>query len=129
MKEIDMKTIFLAEGEKHVREALLLMLEHQPDFMIVGEASTVESTLAKVCQKLPDVILLDWNLPGLHPQRLLAALRQCCPATLILATSVRPEQENAAIQLGANGFLLKQLTPDQFISALISAVNLYEVQK
>ncbi len=30
-----MKTIFLAEGEKHVREALRLMLEHQPDFRIV----------------------------------------------------------------------------------------------
>ena len=124
-----MKTIFLAEGEKHVREALLLMLEHQPDFMIVGEANTAESTLAKVCQKLPDVILLDWNLPGLHPQRLLAALRQCCPDTLILATSVRPEQESAAIQLGANGFLLKQLAPDQFILALNSAVNQHEVQK
>jgi DNA-binding NarL/FixJ family response regulator len=129
MKEIDMKTIFLAEGEKHVREALLLMLEHQPDFMIVGEATTAESTLAKVCQKLPDVILLDWNLPGFHPQRMLAALHQCCPKTLILATSVRPEQESASTQLGADGFLLKQLTPDQFMIALISAVNQNEVRK
>ena len=42
-----MKTIFLAEGEKHVREALRLMLEHQPILKIVGEASTAESTLAK----------------------------------------------------------------------------------
>ncbi len=117
-----MDTIFLAEGEKHVREALRLILEHQPDFMIVGEANTAESTLAKVCQHPPDVILLDWNLPGLHPQRLLAALRQCCPDTQIVATSVRPEQENAAIKLGASGFLLKQLPPDQFITALIKAV-------
>jgi DNA-binding NarL/FixJ family response regulator len=124
-----MKTIFLAEGEKHVREALLLMLEHQPDFMIVGEARTAESTLAKVCQKLPDVILLDWNLPGLHPQRMLAALHQCCPETLILATSVRPEQKSVATQLGTNGFLLKQLTPDQFMTTLISAVSQHEVRK
>ena len=124
-----MKTIFLAEGEKHVREALRLMLEHQPDFMIVGEANTAESTLAKVCQHPTDVILLDWNLPGLHLQRLLVALRECCPDILILATSVRPEQEKAAIQFGANGFLLKQLPPDQFISALISAVNQREGSK
>jgi two-component system response regulator DesR len=118
-----MKTIFLAEGEKHVREALWLILKHQPDFAIAGEASTAESTLAKVCQHPADVLLLDWNLPGLHPQRLLAAVRQCCPDMLVLATSVRPEQEKTAIQLGAQGFLLKQLPPDQFISALISAVN------
>jgi DNA-binding NarL/FixJ family response regulator len=75
------------------------------------------------------VILLDWNLPGLHPQRMLAALHQCCPEALIVATSVRPEQESLATQLGANGFLLKQLTPDQFMIALISAVNQYEVRK
>jgi len=118
-----MKTIFLAEGEKHVRDALRLMLEHQSDFAIMGEASTAENTLAKVCQLPPDVILLDWNLPGLHHQRLLSALRQCCPETLILATSVRPEQEEAAINLGANAFLLKQLPPDQFMAMLLAAVN------
>jgi DNA-binding NarL/FixJ family response regulator len=129
MKEIDMKTIFLAESQKHVREALMLMLENQPDFVIVAEAGTAESTLAKVCPHPTDVILLDWNLPGFHPQRLLAALRQCCPGTLILATSVRPEQESAATQLGVNGFLLKQLPPDQFLSALRSAVNQHEVDK
>ena len=118
-----MKTIFLAEGEKHVREALRLMLEHQSDFAIAGEASTAENTLAQVCQHPPDVILLDWNLPGFHPQRLLNALRQCCPETLILATSVRPEQESVAMKFGANAFLLKQLPPDQFISALKTAIN------
>ena len=100
-----MKTIFLAEGEKHVRDALRLMLEHQSNFAIVGEASTAEITLAQVCQLPPDVILLDWNLPGLHPQRLFSALRQCCPETLILATSVKPEQESIAMIFGADAFL------------------------
>ena len=124
-----MKTIFLAEGEKHVLAALRLMLEHQSGFAIVGEASTAENTLAKVCQSPPDVILLDWNIPGLHPQRLLNALRQCCPETLILATSVKPEQESIAMQFDADAFLLKQLSPDQFISALITAVNQKERSK
>jgi len=118
-----MKTIFLAEGENHVRAALRLMLEHQPNIRIKGEAGTAESTLAQVCTQPPDVILLDWNLPGLHPQRLLAALRQCCPATLILATSVKPEQERIAVKLGADAFLLKQLPPDQFIAALTAAIH------
>lgn len=124
-----MKTIFLAEGEKHVRDALRLMLEHQSNFAIVGEASTAEITLAQVCQLPPDVILLDWNLPGLHPQRLFSALRQCCPETLILATSVKPEQESIAMIFGADAFLLKQLPPDQFVSVLITAVNQKENPK
>ena len=82
------KSVFLAEGEKHVREALCLLLEHQVDFVIAGEASHAESLLAQVCQAPPDVILLDWNLPGLHHQRLLAELREYCPATRILVISV-----------------------------------------
>ena len=118
-----MKTIFITEGETHVREALRLLLEHQPDFEIVGQASTPESTLAQVCQHPPDVLLLDWNLPGLHPQQLLAALHQCCPNTLILATSVKPEHKSSAAKFNVNAFLLKQLPPDQFISELIAAVN------
>jgi DNA-binding NarL/FixJ family response regulator len=99
------------------------MFEHQPDFEIIGEASNAESTLAQVCQQSPDAMLLDWSLPGIHPQRLLAALRQCTPATLILATSVRQEHETVARQFGVDAFLSKQLPPDQFMAEFASALD------
>lgn len=118
-----MKAIFLAEGEKHVCEALRLTLEHQPGFVVVGEAHTAESTLAQVCQRPADIVLLDWALPGLHPQRLLAALKQCCAQMLIVATSVRPEIERVALDLGADGFLLKQLPPDQYFASLFEIIE------
>ena len=117
-------SVFLAEGEKHVRQALRLRLEHQPDFVVAGEASNAESLLAQVCRQPPDVILLDWNLPGLHPQRLLTALRQCCPVTRILVTSVRPEDVKTALELGADSFLSKQLPPDQFIASLLKGIEI-----
>ena len=119
MKELDTKTIFLAEGEKHIREALHLMLEHQPNFEIAGEADTAESLLAQVCLQPPDLILLDWNLPGLHPQRLLPALRQYCPETIILATSVKPEQKKIIQEYKLDGFVSKQLPPEEFLTTII----------
>jgi DNA-binding NarL/FixJ family response regulator len=118
-----MKTIFLAEAEKHVREAMRLKFAQQSAFEIVGEATTAESLLAQVCQHPPDVILLDWSLPGFHPQRLLFAMSQCCPKTLILATSVKPEHEGIACAFGVNVFLSKQLPPDEFFTALILALQ------
>jgi DNA-binding NarL/FixJ family response regulator len=118
-----MITIFIAESQKHVREALRLMFEYQPEFEVVGEASTVESTLAQVCQQLPDVILLDWELPGIRPHRMLPAIKQCSPATLIFATSVRPEEEAGARQFGVKAFLSKQLPPHEFMAQLVSAVD------
>jgi two-component system response regulator DegU len=117
------RSVFLAEGETHVREALRLILEHQPDLIIVGEAGSAESLLSQVCRQPPDVILLDWNLPGFHPQRLVAALRQCCPETLILATSVRPEQSKMAEMPGVNAFLSKQSPPDEFIEDLLASIS------
>ena len=117
------RTIFLAEGEKHVREALHLLLDDHANIVVMGEADHAESLLAQVCQRPPDVILLDWALPGLHPQRLLAALRKHCPSTRILVTSVRPEHAKPAFEFGVDAFLLKQLLPDQFVNKLEDALR------
>ena len=118
-----MKSIFLADGEKHVRSALRLQLELQTGFEISGEAGHSEALLAQVCLHPPDILLLDWGLPGLHPQRLIQTLRQHCPNTCILATSVKPEQEHTARAVGVDGFLSKQLAPDDFMAALQSIIK------
>ncbi|GAB4461750.1 MAG: hypothetical protein Kow0070_19830 [Anaerolineales bacterium] len=116
MKNI--RTIFLAEGERHVLDALRLLLEQQEGIQILGAAQSAESLLTQVCKNAPDVILLDWNLPGLHPQRLIPALRDCCPAAKLVALSVKPEHEQAAAEYGLDGFLSKQLSPEEFLASL-----------
>ncbi len=113
-----MKSIFLAESENHVRGALRLLIEYQPGMQVVGEADHTESLLAQVCVQPPDVILLDWNLHGIHPQRLIRALREHCPNTQLIATSVKPEHKMSSEEWGVDGFLSKQLPPEAFISAL-----------
>jgi DNA-binding NarL/FixJ family response regulator len=116
------KSIFIAEGENHVRTALRLMLDHQADFVIAGEANHTESLLAQVCQDPPDVILLDWNLPGINPPRLLRTIRDYCPATQLIAVSVKPEDKKIVRELGTNAFISKQLPPDQFLAELRKSI-------
>lgn len=113
-----MKTIFLAESERHVREALRLLLEQQTELTSTGEARSAESLLAQVCQSPPDLILLDWNLPGLHPQRLIPTLRACCPNALLIALSVKPEDEMSAQAYEVDGFISKQLQAEELLSRL-----------
>ena len=115
--------LFLADSENHIRRALKLRLKQDSKFEIVGEANHVESLLAQVCMQPPDAILLDWNLVGIHPQRLLNTLREHCPATRILVSSVRPEHEKTTRELDVDAFLSKQLPPDQFIQALVTALG------
>ena len=113
-----MKTIFLAEGERHVLDALRLLLEEQADLKISGEAQSAEVLLAKACINPPDTILLDWNLPGIHHQRFIHTLRECCPGTKIVAMSIKPEHEGVAQEYGLVGFISKQISAEAFITLL-----------
>jgi DNA-binding NarL/FixJ family response regulator len=122
-KETNVKTVFLAEGERHVLEALRLVLEQRTDFEILGEARSAESLLAHACKMSPDAILLDWNLPGFHPQRLIPALRECCPAAKLVALSVKPEHEKVANEYGLDGFISKQLPPESFLASLNTIIE------
>lgn len=119
-----MITIFLAEGEKHVRESLRLMMEQRAEMKILGEARSVEGLLAQVCQRAPDAILLDWNLPGIHYQRLIQTLRECCPAAKLVGMSVKPEHEKAAKEYGMDGFISKQLPAESFMDSLVTILSL-----
>lgn len=112
------KTIFLAEGENHVRAALRLQIELQDAYQVSGEAEHTECLLAQVCQKPPDVILLDWHLPGINPQRLIHTLREHCPTTILIVISVKTEDKKSSASYGIDGFLSKQQSPASFITAL-----------
>lgn len=128
-KEINVKTVFLAEGERHVLEALRLVLEQQADFMILGEARSAESLLAHACKLSPDAILLDWHLPGFHPQRLIPTLRECCPVAKIVALSVQPEHEKLTREYGLDGFISKQLPPESFLASLNAIIEQAKTKK
>jgi two-component system, NarL family, invasion response regulator UvrY len=122
-RDVDTKTLFLAEGEKHVLEALRLLLTQQAEYEVLGEARSAERLLAQVCHHSPDAILLDWHLPGFHPHRLILTLRECCPTAQLVALSVKPEHEKAAKEYGLDGFISKQIPAESFLQALSAILS------
>jgi DNA-binding NarL/FixJ family response regulator len=56
--------VFLADKQAKVRSALRLLLEQEPGLSVVGEAAEAEDLLAQVQRTRPDLVLLDWELPG-----------------------------------------------------------------
>ena len=111
-------SIFLAEGQAYVRDALALMLDHQPEFRVVGFADSAETLLDQLDGLNPDAILLDWDLAALTADSTISALRACCPHCCLLMTSVRAELASQINQYEVDGFLSKQLSPDDFTAAL-----------
>ena len=110
--------VLLADDQAKVRSALRLLLEQQPDVEILGEAVDTTGLLGWVEVACPDLVLLDWELPGLPALALLPLLRHQCPNLRVIALSSRPEVRQAALGAGADAFASKGDPPERFLAAV-----------
>lgn len=110
--------VLLADDQAKVRSALRLLLEQQPDVEILGEAVDTTGLLDWVKAACPDLVLLDWELPGLPGVVLLPLLHDCCPRLQVIALSGRPEARQAALDAGADAFASKGDPPERLLTAV-----------
>lgn len=110
--------LLLADDQIKVRSALRLLLEQEPDFQVVGEAADATGLLLAVTEKEPDVVLLDWELPGLPAAQLVRLLQYERPFLKIIAMSSRPEVERLALDTGVQIFLSKSESPERVLSII-----------
>lgn len=110
--------VLLADDRAEVRLALRLLLEVEAGFSIAAEVSSAEMLLVGTERVQPDLILLDWELPGLRQTDPLSELRRVAPRTPVIAISGRPEAREEALAAGADAFICKGNPPDQLLLAL-----------
>lgn len=115
-----MTTILLADDHAVLRSGLKLLLESQPDFEVIGEASTGLETLDLAERLQPDLILLDLSMPGLNGLDALPALRKVAPQAKILILTMYddPQYLRATLKQGASGYVLKKAADAELISAI-----------
>ena len=101
--------LFLVDDHPIVREGLAAVLETQPDFAVVGQASDGAEAVPLICAQRPDVVLLDLEMPGLDWVQTLRALQAECPGrkALVFTAFDTDERIISAVQAGARGYLLK----------------------
>jgi len=109
--------VLLADDQAKVRSAMRLLLEQEPDVDVLGEAVDATGLLDWVKATSPDLVLLDWELPGFGRERI-ATLRELCPAVVVIALSGQPEARQAALTAGADGFVSKGDPPEQLLAAI-----------
>lgn len=114
--------VVLADDQSMVRAGFRMILETEPDIEVVGEAEDGIQAVSVVQKTLPDVILMDIQMPVLDgleaTRRILQTAGQNNTKVLILTTFEREEYIFEAIKLGASGFLLKNASPEDLISAV-----------
>ena len=110
--------IILADNRDKVRFALRALLEQQSALEVLGEAVDAEDLIARVENGCPDVVLLDWELPGMATLDLLSTLRSTCPELLIIALSGRVSGRREALAAGVDAFVSKGEPPERLLSAI-----------
>ena len=119
--------VFLANAEAEVRAALRLVFSQERDVCVAGEAQGTHGLLERIQAARPDLVFLDWELPGPPVADLIPALRAAPggasgqPGVIVL--SLRPEAEAAALNAGADVFFSKADPPERLLEALRTLVE------
>ncbi|MBN1262589.1 MAG: response regulator transcription factor [Anaerolineae bacterium] len=110
--------ILIADDQPQVRSAIQLLLNQHDDSMAVIEAGSMTETLEQILNVRPDLVLLDWELPGFDATNALRQLHLLRPDMVVIALSSRPEAHLAALTSGAHAFVSKGDPPEYLLETV-----------
>ena len=114
--------VLLIDDQELVRTGFRMVLADEPDIEVVGEGANGRDAIALAAQLQPDVIVMDIRMPitdGVEATRRLAGgERGSRYRILVLTTFDADEHVVEALRAGASGFLLKDVTPTDFVNAI-----------
>lgn len=112
--------ILIVDDHQIVRQGLRTFLELQEDMAVVGEASDGQMAVEIVRQTPPDVVLMDLMMPRLDGVSATKQIMEMDVHTRVIALTSFAEDTQVfpAIQAGASGYLLKDVSPDELVDAV-----------
>jgi DNA-binding NarL/FixJ family response regulator len=110
--------IYIADHQARIRYGMRVFLEQQPGWKVTEEIADTSSLLAQVDGDCPDLILLDWDLPGMPVERLLPALHQACPRLRVIVMSGQDGLRQIVMKAGGDAFVSKTEPPERLITMI-----------
>ena len=116
--------VVVVDDQAVIRAGLRMIVDHEPDLTVIGEAGDGAEAVRVAGELRPDVVLMDVRMPEVDgieaTRRLLSGGRgdPAVPAVLVLTTFEDDEYVFGALRAGASGFLLKDAGPDAVVDAI-----------
>jgi DNA-binding NarL/FixJ family response regulator len=112
--------LILADDHAVVRAGTRQLLERQPDFDIVGEASDGEEAVRLAHELQPDVVVMDVRMPRVSGVEATRRIKAECPDVRVLVLTAHDDDEYvfALLQAGANGYILKTAEFEELVRAI-----------
>ncbi len=117
--------ILIAEDHTIVREGLRALLLAQPDLEIVAEVDNGRDLVEAAASAAPDLVLMDITMPVMSGVEAIREMRRRCPSIRVLVLTVHANEEyiHACIREGANGYIVKDATRPELMSAIGNVLN------
>lgn len=117
--------LLLVDDHTLFRRGLKALLEQDDRFTVTAEAGDVGEALRCLQRRPPQVILLDNHLPGVRGVDAIPALKEAAPEARVLMLTVSEDENDlaAALQAGADGYLLKTVESDQLCETIVKVLD------
>jgi DNA-binding NarL/FixJ family response regulator len=122
--------VLLVDDHALVRLGFRRLLEDDPELEVVGEASDGAEAVEQARRLAPDVVVMDYAMPGCHGAMATRLIREAVPQTRVLILSMHSEPSYVANsrEAGASGYLLKNALDLELVAAVKSVLTAEWVQ-
>jgi DNA-binding NarL/FixJ family response regulator len=112
--------LLLVDDHAVLRAGLRALLEAEPDYLVVGEASTGEEAVVKVPQLRPDVVVMDLSMPGMGGLEAVRQIAALGTSTRVLVLTMHGEDEHLlpVLEAGGSGYVNKRSADEELIEAI-----------
>lgn len=112
--------MLIADDHRIVREGLKMILESNPRYTVIGEASTGDELLAKALTIKPDLIVSDLKMPGISIIDSCKMLKEQIPDLKVLILTAFDESEDVfrALESHVDGYIMKDTVPEQILHTM-----------
>ena len=112
--------ILIAEDPPLFRKGVISLLSSVPDFEVVGEATTGEEAVVRAAQLLPDVVLMDLQMPKVNGIEATRRILQQSPSVRVLMVTLFEDEDSVfmALRAGARGYVLKDADEEEMVLAI-----------
>lgn len=117
----DLTRIFIVDDHGLVRDGIASILDHEPDFRVIGSAASADEAIGPIIEQRPDIVLMDIDMPGVSCFDAIQIIRSRAEHTRVILVTAHEHDEylEQALKVKANGYVLK----NEGMVALVKAIR------
>jgi DNA-binding NarL/FixJ family response regulator len=112
--------VAIVDDDEGIRTSLAALIRRAPSLRMAGDYPDSETALKEIPRQLPDVVLMDINLPGMNGVECVRQLKALVPNVQVLMLTVYEDSDSLfnSLKAGASGYLLKRTASSKLLEAI-----------